>query len=285
MLKTKLSAAIGLFVVILLYSSNAFSWGKIGHRIVGQLAEHHLNAKAKLGIKRILGTEDLAQASTWPDEIKSLREHDKAIPWHYVSIPNEKTYFDQKRNSDGDIIEALYRFEEILREAVNNKKTKTSLEERKQALRFIVHLVGDLHQPLHVGLAEDRGGNLVRVKWFKEESNLHALWDEGLIIFEQLSYTEYSARLNHYTDAEKKELMQGDFLAWAKESQELRGLVYNLGKSDNLSYEYHFNVKPVYELRLKKAGLRLASVLNKVFTNEPHSEEFKKWRQKVRSNI
>lgn len=270
-----------LLVVIslLLLSPEAFSWGKTGHRVVGEIAQRNLNAEAKKGVKDLLGIEDLSRVSTWPDEIRSNRKYDYSAPWHYTSVPTGKTYFDQKRNKDGDVIEALFRFEETLRDP------KKSKEEKAEALKFMVHMMGDLHQPLHVGLAEDRGGNNVRLKWFKNETNLHALWDESIVDFEQLSYTEYASYLNHFTKDEKKEFPKGTFLDWAKESMDLRSVVYDTGGSESAGYEYHHKIKPTMELRLRQAGLRLASLLNSIFKKEALSKDYVTLRQKVRDNI
>ena len=264
---------------ILLVSPKAFSWGKTGHRVVAEIAERNLDPAAKKGIKELLDGDDLARVANYPDEIRSDRKYDYTGSWHYTSIPTGKTYFDQKRNKDGDIIDALFRMDEIL------KDPKKSKEDKAFALKFMVHLVGDLHQPLHVGIAEDRGGNNVRVRWFKTESNLHTIWDENVIDFQQLSYTEYTAFLNRYTKDEMKEFTRGNFLDWAKESQDLRSAVYDTGGSENLSYEYQYKTKPVIEERIRKAGVRLASVLNNVFNKTKEEKEFSELRQKVKDNI
>ena len=270
---------IVLVCSILLVSPKAYSWGKIGHRVVGEIAERNLDSSAKKGIKELLDGETLARVANYPDEIRSDRKYDYTGPWHYTSIPTGKTYFDQKRNKDGDIIDALFRMDEIL------KDPKKSKEDKAFALKFMVHLVGDLHQPLHVGLAEDRGGNNVRVRWFKAESNLHTIWDENVIDFQQLSYTEYTDFLNRYSKDEMKEFSKGHFLDWAKESQDLRSIVYDTGGSENLSYEYQYKTKPVIEDRLRKAGIRLATVLNNIFNKTKEEKEFSEIRQKVKENI
>lgn len=259
----------------------AFSWGKTGHRIVGEVAQRNLNSRALKGIKELAGTEDLSKISTWPDEIRSDPKMGYTAPWHYASIPNGKTYFDQKRNKDGDVIEALYRFEDTLRNPKESKENKIF------ALKFLTHMAGDLHQPLHVGLAEDRGGNTIKVKWFKTETNLHALWDEDLVDFEKLSFTEYANYLNHFTKDEKKDWEKGTYIDWARESQELRPVVYDFKGADipNLSYEYNYKVKPVIEMRLKQAGLRLAIVLNKIFIQEKLSKDEIELRKKIKENI
>lgn len=266
-----------LIISMSLLSTSAFAWGKNGHRIVGEIAQQNLLPGTKKAIEKILGNEDLARVSTWPDEIRSDKKYSYSSPWHYVSIPSGKTYFDQKRPPEGDVIFALFQFEETLRDP------KSSPEQKKDALRFMVHMMGDLHQPLHVGLAEDRGGNTVRLKWFKTETNLHALWDENIVDFEQLSYTEYSKILNHFTKEEKKSFTSGTFLDWAKESQDLRNVVYDVGES--AGYEYHFKVKPVYELRLRQAGLRLANLLNNIFKNQKPDKSYLELRQKVKDNV
>lgn len=272
-----------LFVsLVLTYSPSAFSWERTGHRIVGEIAQRNLTPKALKAIKDLAGEDNLSRLSTWADEIKSDPKMDHSSPWHYVSIPNGKTYFDQKRNKEGDIIEALYRFEDTLR---NPKETK---EHKLDALRFLVHMTGDLHQPLHVGLAEDRGGNTIRVKWFKSDTNLHSVWDKDLIDFEKLSFTEYAHYLNHFSKSEKKDLEKGSFIDWARESQELRPKVYDFGgvsESINLGYEYNYKVKPIVELRLKQAGLRLAYVLNKIFSKEKITKDEMDLRKKINENI
>lgn len=268
-----------LMLVVACYSPNSFSWGKIGHRIVGDIAEKNLNDKAKKAIKDLIGNEELWHTSTWPDEIRSDPKMKHTAPWHYVSIPTGKTYFDQKRNKDGDVIEALYRFEDVLRDP------KATKEQKIDALKFIVHFVGDLHQPLHVGLAEDAGGNGIRVKWFRDESNLHTVWDEKIIDFEQLSYSEYATYLNKFTDADKKEIQKGWYMEWSKESMELRPKVYDLPENKSLGYEYSFQMKPIVEQRLKQGGLRLAYVLNSIFAGEKVNKSELEVRTKIKENI
>lgn len=268
-----------LIAAVLFSSTEVLAWGKLGHRIVGEVAERNLDAKTKKALQDLLTTDDLAKASTWADEIRSEpKVYGYSFPWHYVSIPNGKSYFDQKRVKEGDVIEALFRMEDIIRD------TKQPKEERLKALRFYIHFLGDLHQPLHVGLADDLGGNRVKLGWFKRDTNLHAIWDEDLIKFEELSYTEYSTWLNKFSDDERKEWVKGTYIEWAKESQELRGLVYDT-KSENLSYEYHYAAKKTYEERLKKGGLRLAYMLNKMFKPVPLEKIEIEVRSKIKDNI
>ena len=262
-----------------LYSPLGFSWGKTGHRIVGEIAQRNISAKTKKALVALLGTEDLWKSSTWPDEIRSDPKMRHTTPWHYVSIPTGKSYFDQKRNKDGDVIEALYRFEDILRDP------KTPKDQKIEAVRFIVHFIGDLHQPLHVGLEEDRGGNTIRVKWFRNETNLHAVWDEEIIDDEKLSYTEYSTYLNKFTPDELKDWKKGTYLDWSVESMELRPKVYDIPENKSLGYEYAYKVKPIIEMRLKQAGIRLAFVLDRIFSNDKLDKKELEIRAKIKENI
>jgi hypothetical protein len=261
------------------YTGSAFAWGKAGHRIVAEIAQRNLDKNTLKKITELMGDEDLSRASTWPDEIRSNSKYNYTWSWHYVSIPNGKSYFDQKRNKDGDVIESLYRNEDILRDP------KAKKEDKVEALRFLVHFLADLHQPLHVGLEEDRGGNMIKVKWFKTETNLHTLWDEEIIDFEKLSFTEYSTYLNHFSNDEKKEWEKGQYMEWAKESQDLRPKVYDMPENKSLSYEYGYKAKPIVEQRLKQGGLRLALVLNHIFAQEKLQTADFEIRKKIKENI
>jgi hypothetical protein len=269
-----------LYIIILsLYSPATLAWGKTGHRIVAEIAQRNLDLKILKEIKDLMGDEDLSRASNWPDEIRSNSKYNYTWPWHYVSIPNGKSYFDQKRKSEGDVIESLFRNEDILRDL------KAPKEQRIEALRFVIHFLADLHQPLHVGIEEDRGGNSIRVKWFKTETNLHTVWDEEIIDFEKLSFTEYSTYLNHFSDDEKKDWQKGQYLDWAKESQELRPKVYDMPENKSLSFEYGYKAKPIVEQRLKQAGLRLAYVLSHIFSQEKQQNADFEIRKKIKENI
>jgi len=252
---------ISITLFFVLFQNQTFAWGPVGHRIVGQVAQKHLTTKTQSKVKELLGYETLAQVSNWPDFIKSDSNWRKASPWHYVSIPDGKTYSASKKNKKGDIVEAIARFTKILKDKKKSKK------ERAQALKFLVHFVGDIHQPLHVGHKHDKGGNAIKLTWFKKETNLHRIWDVDLISMQKLSYTEYTDFINH---ASKKEIMRwqkDDIQIWVKESMGLRKQVYDIvaNKKEYGKYgEYKYNFKNIKTLnqRLLQAGIRLAGILN-----------------------
>ncbi len=171
-------------VLFLVLPAAAAAWGPTGHRVVGQIAEDHLSAAARRGVEALIGPESLAEAATWADEIRSDPTWDKAAPWHYISIDDGETLETTRRSSDGDVLWAIHHFSDVLRSA------DASHEEKGEALKFLVHFVGDVHQPLHVGRRADQGGNSVQVSWFGETTNLHRVWDSEMIDHEGLSFTE-----------------------------------------------------------------------------------------------
>jgi hypothetical protein len=258
---------------IALIPSPAFAWGKTGHRVVAKIADAQLSGLARAHVRELLGqAESLDEAANWPDEMKSAPTtfwQKTASPWHYVTL-NGVLY--DHAPSEGDALEALGRFSATLRDP------NASLQDKQLALRFIVHLVGDLHQPLHVGKCCDRGGNEVKVKWFGRDLNLHSVWDSALVDEQQLSFTEYADKLQRHTSSE-------DVIAWwdinprdwISESAQIRETVYPKlppkGATDKkgqpalpeLSYNYVYQFTPVMEQRLSQAGVRLAAYLNAIY--------------------
>lgn len=243
-------------------TSDALAWGQIGHRVTGAIAEKHLTEEARAAIEALLGVETLAQASTWPDEMRSNPSdfwQKKSWRYHFTTIPDGKSYADVEVPEGGDAYTAIQMFRKQLLDK------NTSLEEKQLALRFIVHNIGDLHQPLHVGNGKDKGGNDVKVEFFWEESNLHRVWDSGLIDKEQLSYTEMTEWLSaEITDKEVFAWHQVDPLVWMEESQKLRMDIYP-EEGESLSWTYKYQHLPTVKLRLKQAGVRIAHFLNDVF--------------------
>jgi hypothetical protein len=268
-----------LAVLSLLVAADAFAWGPTGHRVVGLVAEKNLRPGVLQKVSRILGGHSLSRASNWSDEIKSEpATYGHTFNWHYTDWKDQDPNHDET-NSSGRLLSAIKEQLAVLKDA------KATTEKKAFALKFLVHLVGDLHQPLHVGNGLDRGGNNCKVQFHGQPTNLHALWDEGLIDFTKLSFTELAdyvskGRAKEEVAAWKK----GDLVAWARESKELRAEIYppdvtpaktpgerkycpasgTVAADDvpKLAYEYSYKFAPVLERRLYQAGLRLAVILN-----------------------
>jgi hypothetical protein len=240
-----------------LLAPHASAWGPVGHRAVGRIAERHLSAEAAREVAALLAPERLAYVGTWADDIRSDPEWAKAEAWHWVTVPPGKTYAQSEKNPAGDVLEAIARFERTLADR------RAAPLERKQALKWLVHLVGDIHQPLHVGRGDDRGGNEQVVLWFNEPSNLHSVWDSGIIGRAELSFSELAESVDVATPADVKTWQAATPLDWAEESRALLGGVYEVGDR-RLSWRYSYKHWPTVERRLNQAGVRLAGLLNRL---------------------
>lgn len=239
----------------------SFGWGQTGHRVVGEIATSQLKPCTEKKIAAILQGESLAMCSTWMDEVKSDKAYDHWDPWHYCTIGDHQSYAEAGTPSQGDI---LMKLDEITRE-LETKKFKHGGE--ANAIKILVHLLGDLHQPLHVGRGDDKGGNDFKIKYFGKSSNLHRVWDSDLIDGTQLSYTEYSQHLLRTTTQDRvKQHQSGSYLDWANESKALRMAgIYPPADLENLSYQYGYENYSRLEERLVQAGVRLAVVLNRIY--------------------
>ncbi len=244
-----------LFLIIVECSA----WGKTGHRIVGQIAENHLTKKAKKKIDALLGNESLAEVSNYMDFIRSNSKYDHMETWHYATIPDSLTYQEAGIPEGSDVITQINR---IIEELESKKFTD---EDEAFALKLLVHLIGDLHQPLHVGNGKDKGGNDLKVDYFWSSSNLHRVWDSGIIDGQQYSFTEYTSTLDHATEQEIKQWQSSTVYDWANESKDLRSQVYDLPESKKINYRYDYKNLEIVNKRLLQAGIRLAGVLNKIY--------------------
>jgi hypothetical protein len=257
--------------VALLVPAPAFAWGKTGHRVVAAIADTELSGLARAQIAQILGPgENLADVANWPDEMRSdpLPYWQKTSPpWHYVTL-NGISY--DHAPPEGDALAALNGFRKTLQDP------NASLADKRLALRFVIHLVGDLHQPLHVGKCCDRGGNEVKVTWFGKSTNLHSVWDSALVEEEQYSFSELADKLERHTSDEQRiawwDINPRD---WISESAQYRETVYpapaeasgkkGKAKLPALSYAYAYKFTPLMEQRLSQAGVRLAAFLNDIY--------------------
>jgi len=249
---------IKYLVLVFIFSFQSLTaWGKTGHRIVGKIAETLLTENAKMQIKKLIGHHDISRISNWADEIKSDPQWSHAWDWHYCTIPDGEDYEPGKHK--GQAIEKIKEFIQTLK---NPKSTK---EEKQIALKFLVHLIEDLHQPLHVGNGKDKGGNSTNVNWFGALTNLHTVWDTKLIDHQNLSYTEYADYLMLDLNYSKIQKWQGDnVMEYIYESKNFRSHCYDY-TGENLKWEYVYKNKDLIELRLLQGGARLSGELNRIF--------------------
>jgi hypothetical protein len=256
-LMVKICSAVvlsNLFVI-----APVFAWFDKGHRVVALIAEANLTAEAQRQIRGILfpGTT-LADASVWPDhEGRSLREID---PLHYVSIPDNAPGYDEGRDCPkrNCMVEALKWFIKV----VADRNAPVAV--RRMALRYVAHIVGDMHQPLHAGRAADTGGTGIVVSYRGETTNLHFFWDSNLVEMEPGNEYEIAKRLrSNLTEEDRLRWQSGDAVAWTNESLELvRSYAYTREAAGELPEDYIEKARPVVRTRLLQAGIRLAWLLN-----------------------
>ena len=250
---------LSLFLIV--FSSPIFALGQTEHRVTGEIAARHINDHTQQAIKSIIGYESLAEASNYADVMRSDPAEfwqKTATAYHYVTIPKGKTYQQVGAPAKGDAVYALNKFANILKDPRADKTDKAL------ALKFTIHIIGDLHQPFHAGNGTDRGGNDIKLKFFGKDSNLHRVWDKGLTGQRQLSYTEWANWLDKEISSEDIEEWQtSDPLIWIAESIKIRDKVYP--KSDSVGYNYLYDNLPIIKRRIKQAGIRMAFYLDELF--------------------
>ncbi len=255
---------ISILILLVSISLQTFAWGTTGHRVVGEIADSYLSRKTKRSIREILGNESVAMSSNWADFAKSDSTLKYLDPWHYINVKagmNATEFSNYLKNDTG--IDAYTKLNFLITELKNKQ---ISLEQKRFYLRLLIHIAGDIHQPMHVSRAEDLGGNRIRLSWFNEPTNLHALWDDKLITFQNLSYTEYAASINHTTKEQRQEWQQQPMSEWFFESYQLADKVYASVKPEQkLSYRYNFDNVEMLNQQLLKGGVRLAGLLNEIF--------------------
>ncbi|MGV4413422.1 S1/P1 nuclease [Chryseobacterium sp. T1] len=255
-----------LFVGLLSSSIYSYAWGLTGHRVIAEIAENHLSGKAKRQIKKIMGEERLAYWANWPDFIKSdtTGAWKEASSWHYVNIDPQTDLKAFEANLKAQAGPSLYTQVSVLSSQI--KDEKTSEKDRKIALIFLIHLMGDLAQPMHTGRAGDLGGNKINVTYFGEKTNLHSVWDGKLIDSQKYSYTEYAKLLDIKTKDEVKVIQAGTLEDWLYDSHKIANKIYaETPEGSKLAYDYQYKFNDTMERQLLYGGLRLAKLINDLF--------------------
>ncbi|QIL75025.1 S1/P1 nuclease [Hymenobacter sp. HDW8] len=252
-------------LLLLLTPFSLWAWGADGHRAVGKIAEQHLSRRAKREIQKLLNTETLTMVSTWPDEVRYYPEFKETAPWHYVNTPsglNQDQYIQQlKAQTVPNAYNAM-----LAQLAILKDKSKPQAD-RVAALKYVVHLVGDVHQPLHAGHAEDKGGNDIKLKYRGKDTNLHSLWDSGLLDYQGLTYTEmataYDAKLRGRVI---RKMQAAGPEQWLWESYQASNQIYQETPNNaDVDYRYYPAHADLMKERITQAGVRLAGMLNKAF--------------------
>lgn len=265
-----IAASILAVAAVLGSSTSALAWGRNGHRAAAALTESRLTPAASAAVKALLDpNESLAAASTWADEVR--REYPEASLWHYVNVPITEAKYDAKFCGEkGCVIQKIADFRKILAD-----KSAPRVE-RQKALRFLAHFVQDMHQPVHVGDRNDRGGNDMQLQFFGEGSNMHRLWDSGLLDKAYPDEAALTRAITALAAADAPKWAGGTVEDWANESLDAARKAYRdpvtdreLKKGVKLGDAYQAANAPVAVRRLAMSGVRLATILNAIFAETP----------------
>jgi len=257
--------AKNLFIIILFLSPTlSFAsnppWGQTGHRTTGKIAENHLTRNAKRQINELLKGESLAFVSTYGDEIKSDKKYNELYTWHYINMSLDSQYEDSEKNPQGDLVTAINKCISIL------KNENSTQEDKIFYLKMLVHFMGDLHQPMHIGRTEDKGGNTIQVQWFGRGSNLHRVWDTDMIEEWKMSYLELAENTQELSKLQIKSIQKGTVVDWVNDTHKLSKIAYaSVNTGDKLRYRYSYDHFKTVRKQLQKGGIRLAKVLNDIF--------------------
>jgi hypothetical protein len=251
--------SLAVSFLLLLPPVPAWAWGSEGHRIIADIAWNHLDETTRANLRPFLGSNDLASIATWADDVRSERA--ETAPWHYVDIPPGSAGYDPKDcPGDNCVVAQITRFAEILGDR------SQPFRERKEALNYVVHFVGDISQPMHA-MADARGGNDIPVTVFgfgqcgQYPCNLHSVWDSELIEHTGLREHRYASQLETMISADHLQPGSTNPVDWANQSLQLAKEAWVQPQTD-IDEPYYVRERPVVDQQLALAGLRLARLLN-----------------------
>ena len=248
--------------ILCLSAVSAFGWGQKGHDTTAFIAEQHLTPITQAVVEEILGGKSIVYYANWLDNASHTPDFDYTKTWHYKNIDDGFTLETAPLLETGDIVRAIESQVQVLQDPNATKSQK------KLALVIVVHLLGDIHQPMHLGHASDLGGNRWNVNYFGKDTNLHSVWDSSIPeSAHKWSYTEWQQQIDRLSDADANTVVAGGNPAkWATETFEICKNVYaTTPKGTRISYDYISEWTPTVENQFLKGGLRLADVLNSVF--------------------
>lgn len=250
-----------VFCLSLLLAHDALAWGQKGHDVTAYVAEKHLTKRAAKRISAVLGGFSPVYVSNWLDNASHTPEYAYTKTWHYLNVDEGETLESMPKNPDGDVLKAVIDLVERL------KSGELSPVEEELSLRMLIHLVGDMHCPMHAGHLSDLGGNRVPVIYFGDTTNLHSVWDTSLPeSAHRWSYTEWQREIDRLPEAAAAKVVSGTPADWMRETLDLCTEIYAATPAGSqISYDYVSKYAPVIERQFLRGGLRLARLLNEIY--------------------
>lgn len=241
---------------------SAMAWGPKGHDTVAYIAEKHLSKKTLQKVTEVLDGHSLVYVANWMDNASHTEEYAYTKTWHYVNVdPAEGTYANSVKEPAGDAVTAINTL------VANLKSGELTPEEERVQLMMLIHIVGDIHCPMHAGHKSDRGGNGTQVKYFGKQKKLHSVWDSEIVeSAHRWSYSEWQDQIDRATPKQQQAYMQGTPNDWIEETVILANEVYeSASEVGNMSYDYVAEYAPIIEQQFLKGGLRLAKLIEDIY--------------------
>lgn len=250
-----------IYTIASVISLALMSWGYKGHRAVATIAQKHLTSNTAYVVSAYLKGQAMDDVSTWADENRDP----KTASWHYINLPpglNHEQFTKAVQESEGTVYTAILKMEATL------KDPSASTTQKYEALKYLIHFIGDAHQPMHVSRKEDKGGNTIQLRFDNKGTNLHSLWDSKLIGHEGLSQADIAKTYDKAAPSEISKWQSDSPMEWLWESYQITtGLYANAKPGQNIDESYYQKNMPVIRKRVDQAGIRLAGELNKLFNN------------------
>ena len=250
-----------LILSLITLSLPTFAWGPKGHDVVAYVAECHLSKRAAAQLDELLSGYSPVYWANWLDNASNTPQYRYTKTWHYMNIDEGKDIETMEREPKGDLLTAL---EGII---AGLKSHKLSRENESLYVKMLIHLIGDLHCPMHAGRKTDLGGNRIKVRYFGKESKLHSVWDSSIVeSAHRWGYSEWQQQCDRLSKEEAERVCQGSITDWFRETVEICRDVYaSSPEGSNLSYDYVAKYSPVVEQQLVRGGHRLAAILNEIY--------------------
>jgi len=249
---------LAFLLTLIISPATAFAWGKQGHALVAEVAFNYMDKNTKKIVLQYLDGMNIEDAANWMDNVKSDHSYDFMRAYHYVN-------FDRGANvveSNGDNI--IYQLNITIKELQN--KSNLSKEEINTKIKILFHLMGDLHQPLHIGYGEDKGGNSMQINYNSKGTNLHSLWDSGIIEHKKITLSD-CLMSKKYSKNEIRALQKINVVNWSIDSRSHLAQIYKTGGNE-INDEYVDSCVPIIENQILKSGIRLAGILNEVLKKQ-----------------
>ncbi len=250
-----------LAILCLSTTIQAMAWGQMGHDVTAYIAEKNLTKKAAKTVREILDGHSLVYYANWMDNIRGIEKYKHTSTWHYRNVDKGETLESMPLNEDGDVVRAT---EQMIADI---KSGKLNEKEEKDAVMMLIHMVGDMHCPMHAGRLSDLGGNRRSIYFFGRKTNLHSIWDSAILeSAHKWSYQGWWEQLDIIDNEAKAEIQKGEPIDWFGETVAHAAAIYAASpENSKLSYDYVTKFAPVAEQQLLNAGLRLAQILNELY--------------------